>query len=223
MRRDTDDMEREGALWPGIIDPAFLHDEYVAANTQLSDLGRVGRWGALFRLLRTSAWASPNMWRIGGPSWFAPLHHLAWHGGPVAVAEQLIGLGAWRALRDSQGRTALDLAIQRGHDHLVPIMNFAEVDSAQCAAWDRQLDVLISETVGGLDRVQYRPVTTEVLAVDENQNELFFAFPGMHGGFAISIHKRRLLVESWSRIGGGSSRAHVITERDCVLVDSGFV
>lgn len=39
----------------------------------------------------------------------------------------------------------------------------------------------------------------------------------------MSIQRNRLIVESWSRVVGGSGQAHVITESGSVLVEEGFV
>src|SRR5699024_183106 len=46
--------------------------------------------------------------------------------------------------------------------------------------------------------------------------------PGLYGGFSLSAYRDRLHLESWSRVVGGSGRAHVITESGCVLVEQGF-
>lgn len=81
---------------------------------------------------------------------------------------------------------------------------------------------LVSERTRTLDAVKVRPVQTEVIALDQ-LDSLWFSYPGMYGGFNMSIHKDRLHVESWSRVVGGSGQAHVITESGCVLVEEGFV
>lgn len=63
---------------------------------------------------------------------------------------------------------------------------------------------------------------TELLA-REQIDTLWFPYPGMYGGFGISLRRGRIMVESWSRVVGGSGQAHVITENGCVLVEEGFV
>ena len=57
----------------------------------------------------------------------------------------------------------------------------------------------------------------------EQLETLWVPYPGMYGGFSLSLHRGRLFVESWSRVAGGSGQAHVITESGCVLVEEGFV
>lgn len=56
---------------------------------------------------------------------------------------------------------------------------------------------------------------------------LWFPVPGMYGGFSYWLEDRRedlaLVVESWSRVVGGSGQRHEITERGIALLDEGFV
>ncbi|NYJ67293.1 hypothetical protein HNR16_002081 [Pseudoclavibacter chungangensis] len=70
--------------------------------------------------------------------------------------------------------------------------------------------------------MRIRPVPTEIIAL-EQLDRLWFGYPGMYGGFSMSVHRRRLVVERWSRVVGDSGRAHVITEGGCVLVEEGSV
>lgn len=56
---------------------------------------------------------------------------------------------------------------------------------------------------------------------------IWFAVPGMYGGFhyGLTVRGKRpmLLVDSWSRIVGGSGQRHEIGTDGARLVDSGFV
>lgn len=82
--------------------------------------------------------------------------------------------------------------------------------------------LLIAERTEEIDALKFRPIPTELIALEQLET-LYFGYPGMYGGFSMSIHKDRLFVESWSRVVGGSGQAHVITEHGCVLVEEGFV
>lgn len=221
---DGDGALRRGE-WPGVEDPTALKPEVVHHSHRLADAAKAGDWASVFRLLDSSYWLGPNHWRIGGTSWFTPLHQSAWHGAPADVAERLVALGAWRSLRDSAGRRPVDVARARGHEHLLPVLESREVSDRlrqRYDAWDRRLDELVAERTASLDPVRYRPVPTEVVEI-EGLESLWFAYPGMYGGFSISVYRARLFVESWCRVVGGSGQAHVITEGGCVLVDEGFV
>lgn len=76
--------------WSGITDPEKLHSGFVDLVDQLADQSRDGNWDAILQLLGTHANLSPNQWRIGGTSWFTPLHQTAWLGAPVEVVDELI-------------------------------------------------------------------------------------------------------------------------------------
>ncbi|GAA1932935.1 hypothetical protein [Nocardioides hwasunensis] len=218
-------MEQQRGTWPGVVDPEVLKDTVVAASHRLADAAKVGAWDTVLHQLTSSHAVGANQWRIGGSSWFSPLHQAAWLGAPVGVVDRLVELGAWRSLRTADGARPVDLARDRGHAHLVDALATSEVTASlrrRHDAWDSHLDALVAERTDGLPPVAYRPVATEVAAL-EPLDSLWFPYPGMYGGFSLSLHRNRLVVESWCRVAGGSGQAHVITSGGCVLVEEGFV
>ena len=71
------------------------------------------------------------------------------------------------------------------------------------------------------DCLRYPPVDVLPECPD---HRLWFAVPGMYGGFSIELMKDSYLyVESWIRVVGDSGQAHVITHEGVTLVDEGFV
>lgn len=211
--------------WPGVVDTEVLEATYVEKVNLLADASRVGAWDEVFRLLDSDTWLSANHWRLAGRSWYTPLHQAAWLGAPVEVASALIHRGAWRSLRDSDGNRAVDIAQQQGRSHLIDVLDARvpnEREMQKFAAWDVHLARLIAERTEEIGALKFRPVPTELIALEQLET-LYFGYPGMYGGFSMSIHKDRLFVESWSRVVGGSGQAHVITEHGCVLVEEGFV
>ena len=54
----------------------------------------------------------------------------------------------------------------------------------------------------------------------------WFPVPGMYGGFSYWVERNgattTLIVESWSRVVGGSAQRHAITSRSALLLDKGF-
>lgn len=211
--------------WPGVIDTEALKASYIDDVNCLVDAAKAGDWAEVLKLLDSGGGLNVNQWRVSGRSWFTPLHHAAWLGAPVDVVEQLIRRGAWRSLRSTDGERPVEIAQKRGHHHLLEslgVRETAEHEKQTFAAWDRHLAELIAERTQMLRPVRFRPVPTEVIALEQLEN-LWFGYPGMYGGFDMSIHHDRLFVESWSRVVGGSGQAHVITEGGCVLVDEGFV
>ena len=211
--------------WQGVLDPGVLNGDLVDHADRLADAARAGRWDAALDLVEKGTWSSANRWRIGGRSWFTPLHQAAWLGAPVDVAERLVRAGAWRSLRTADGDRPIDIAREHGHRHLLETLAVRDPsasDQRRFAAWDSHLADLIAERTRPLEPVDFRPVPTELLVMEQLET-LWVPYPGMYGGFSLSLHRGRLFVESWSRVAGGSGQAHVITESGCVLVEEGFV
>ena len=210
--------------WQGVLDLDVLNDDLVDHADRLADAAKAGRWDAVLDLVEHGTWGSANQWRITGRSWFTPLHQAAWLGASVGVTERLLRAGAWRSLRTADGDRPIDLAHRRGHHHLVEALAVRAVGASEerrFAAWDSHLAALIAERTGPLEPVPFRPVPTELLVMEQLET-LWVPYPGMYGGFSLSVHRDRLFVESWSRVVGGSGQAHVITESGCVLVEEGF-
>lgn len=101
--------------WPGALDPDVLNEELVEHSHHLADAARAGRWDTLLDLVEEDGARGVNQWRIGGTSWFTPLHQAAWLGAPVDVVERQLRAGAWRSLRTAEGDRPIDLARPRGH------------------------------------------------------------------------------------------------------------
>lgn len=221
-------MESDRAKWPGILGaPALLKAEFVARLHDLADAAKAGDWPDVFRLLGGDLRSEgPNVWRLGGRSGFTPLHQAAWHGASAEVVDGLLALGAWRTLPALDGRTAADVAQQRGHVVLLPLLEppapFA--DLGHVAILDRRLDEVVSERAmaAGVE-ARLRPLPTRVPQELSRGERMWFPIPGMYGGFSIELRHRFLLVESWSRVVGGSGVAHVISRDLTAVVDQGFV
>lgn len=203
------------ATWPGVLDGQVLNQSYVDSSNRLADAAKMGQWDEVFRILDSDHWVGANQWRIGGRSWFAPLHQAAWLGAPVNVVEELVRRGAWRSLRNADGDRPIDIARARGHNHLLDSLAVREVgekEQKKFAAWDRHLAEVIAQTTRGLRPVAFRGVPTEVVVL-EGLNSLFAGYPGMFGGFFVSTRGEDLFVEASSRMDDGDGELHRITER----------
>ena len=219
--------------WTGFLDPATLQPAVVERSNRLADAAKAGRWSDVVAVLGEPL-VSPVQWRFGGDSWFAPLHQAAWHGAPLAVVEDLIGRGALRTQRAHDGRTAYDVASDRGHSHLVEALTppASPMDPERIAALDAGLASVIDGRLNLEDGIaasypkplretlRYPPV--EVLHETEGER-VWFPVPEMYGGFSVRLMRGYLYVESWIRVVGGSGQAHVITHEGVVLVEEGFV
>ena len=212
-------------FWPGVDDREHAAASQLQARARLADAARAGAWDAMLHLLATDHSLSPNQWRLGGRSWYAPLHQAAWHGAPVEVVHALIERGAWRSLRARDGARPVEIARRRGHRQLVEALAAPELEPAVRRAhdaMDAHLAQLVAARTERLPPVAMRPLPTELLAL-EGLDALGFAIPAMFGGFVVTLHRGRVFVESRCRVVAGSAQAHVITARGCVLVDEGWV
>jgi hypothetical protein len=220
-----------------VLEPSLLKEEVVTRNHRLADAAKAGRWAEVFEVLEL-AWVSVNQWRLGGTSWYAPLHQAAWHGASESVVTGLIDRGALRTLPTRDGQTAYDIARARGHVHLLELLVpqhaiYTELTPERAAALDRGLASVIDGRLKLPDGIadsygkpleeclRYPPV---VVLPELPEQRLWFAVPRMYGGFSVALMKGNyLLVESWIRVVGGSGQTHVITHEGVTLVDEGFV
>ncbi len=220
--------------WPGVLEASLLKEEVAARNHRLADAARAGRWAEVFELLE-QPWVNVNQWRLGGSSWFTALHQAAWLGASTSVVSGLLERGALRSLPTRDGRTAHDIARDRGHVHLLEQLTPPphELTSERAEALDAGLGSVIDGRLklpeGIADSygkpleqcLRYPPV---VVLTEYPEQRLWFAVPGMYGGFSVALMKGGYLyVESWIRVVGGSGQAHVITHEGVTLVDEGFV
>ena len=171
-----------------------------------------------------------NATRPDGPSWYAPLHQAAWHGAAEEVAERLIGLGAWRTLRNDRGERPLDVAERRRHRHLLPILNPVYRHDVRREIIVRLQTHFHAVICGRAERL----VNEEGLRLPElepllelDTPKMWFPIPGMAGGFSYRLELEgvhaRLVSESWCRVVEGSGQRHEITSHGSRLVDEGFV
>lgn len=215
------DVEWYGVLLPrDDVKPAF-----VEARDRLADAAKTADWESVFAMVDRGD-AGINDWRVGGESWFSPLHQAAWHGASVAVVRGMLDRGAWRTLRAASGDRPLDIARERGKAHLLEALTptFAHpLRAAEVDAINARLAELVTDAASrSAERIM--PIRhLDIAGLTESGGTVWFPIPGMYGGFSIELFKRRLHVESWSRVVGGSGRAYVITADRTTLVDEGFV
>ncbi|MFD0276838.1 ankyrin repeat domain-containing protein [Kitasatospora sp. NPDC127111] len=215
------------AQWSGATARGVYKAEVDELRDALADAARDGHWNRVFELIASAPhWIGVNDARLGGPSGYTPLHQAAWHGADSEVVTRLLELGAWRTLRTSSGERAVDIAAARGHvrllDLLRPVVHHP-LGAGTVALLERRLHALIEEDSHGLvakHRLKLPPV--EILT-ELAEPRMWVPVPGMYGGFSIRLEGEGLVVESWSRVVGGSGRRHRITPDATTLVAEGFV
>jgi ankyrin repeat protein len=114
-RAIIDLLERVGA------DPS-ARDDVLRCTPRAFGICAAANWGFDFlvrkRLAEDASLANP------GDSQTSPLHEAA-RGGHVAVAQLLLEHGADSSFRDSAGKTALDVATERGHVNVAAVLDRA--------------------------------------------------------------------------------------------------
>jgi hypothetical protein len=121
--------------WNGATLRSSHDSSVVQARDEIADHAREGRWRELLERLSVNP-RMTNAWRLGGKTWFTPLHQAAYLDAPLKVIDRLLGLGAWRTLRNAAGERPLDVATQRGHDHLRPILTPVQLEPVSDEALD---------------------------------------------------------------------------------------
>ncbi|MEU9033971.1 ankyrin repeat domain-containing protein [Streptomyces sp. NPDC048352] len=212
----------ERIRWDGVTSRDVYPEDVLTRRDLLADAARDGDWPQVFeQLAQNPDWV--NATRVGGSSWFTPLHQAAWHGAEAAAAV-LVGCGAWRTLPTAAGERALDIALARGHKKvaglLQPVVHHP-VPSATLNALEGRLHALIRADSHGLaDQYRLRLPTLAVLT-ELAEAQMYFPVPGMYGGFRYRLDGDSLVTESSSRVAGGSGRHHRITVRSTELVAEG--
>ncbi len=228
-RRATEDS-RLSIAWDGITGADVLDDAQLASRHALADAARDGAWATLLARIAQQP-ALVNATRPGGTSLDAPLHQAAYGGAPQEVVAELLRLGASRMLRDARRERAVDIAARCGHRHLVEPLTpqprrFVPDDTLR--AIQRHFHDMIVGRIAHLRVDALRlPELEPLLEYDEQADRMWFAVPGMYGGFDYALRTDGdaavLVSASWSRVVGGSGQRHEITADGCTLVEEGFV
>jgi hypothetical protein len=214
--------------WDSVLERSDLNPDVLALRDALSDAVEEGHWAHVATLLdRTDddlpSALSANALRVGDASGMAPLHHAATQGAHSDVVEHLVACGAWRTLRTADGDTAAAIAHRLGHatlaEHLRP-RPALEIDEETVADLEIFLCALVEVRTRRLHR-RLRPPQLGPL-VEHPEATMWVGVPGMYGGFACrwaeGTREPAVEVRSWSRVRGGSGRAHRITVEGVELV-----
>ena len=218
------------ASWPGVLDPTLLKEEVVARNHRLADAAKAGRWAEVFEVLDLSGSRSTS--GASAVLVVRPLHQAAWHGASTSVVTGLLERGA---LRRCPPATAGRRTTSRRHA-ATPTCSTSWLPRHQTHSRTRRrprrglasvIDGRLRLPEGIADSygkpleecLRYPPVS---VLPECPEQRLWFAVPGMYGGFSIALMKESYLyVESWIRVVGDSGQAHVVTHEGVTLVDEG--
>jgi hypothetical protein len=225
----TRDAVRE-LEWFGDVQRDGYNPSYVEARDALADAAKAYDWSAVLLLLEREP-ALVNSWRVGGTSWYTPLHQAAHGGAPPEVVERLISLGAWRTLRNAKGQLAVDIAQEHGRRQLLPLLETSPARSVHARALERMqghFHEVIRGRVAAIEGVLARLRLPDLGPLTELPSAKFwFSVPGMFGGFAFWLaadgERPMLVSENWCRVVDGSGERHEVTPEGARLIERGFV
>lgn len=198
--------------WDGLTDREHFGDWYRQERDRFADSARDADRDGLFEELgRQPGWV--NLPRPGNRSGFAPLHQAAWHGADFTVVSRLIAHGAWRTQRARDGRRAVDIARERGHTHLLQLLEPVVVRPlpSPADALEHHFHALLRESTGRcFEEIEHLlpPLSplTEGPAV-----EILFRVAGMMGGFTYRLEKDALRVHGHSRMDADAGQYYRVT------------
>lgn len=217
-------------IWDGIAETGTaLSDDAPDIRHALADAAKRFDWPAVGKILGEHP-SLVNSTRPGGKSLFTPLHQAAYGNAPAAVIRDLVARGGWRTVENARGERPVDVAARRGHSaaaaELEPRL-VRHVPYGVLAKMQAHFHEVIRGRVAELvDRNRLRlPELPPLLELE--REKVYFPVPGMYGGFSYRLEQdgvnAKLVVESWSRVSGGSGQRHEITSEGSALVAEGFV
>lgn len=198
--------------WDGLTDRERYGDWYLKERDRLSDLARDADWDGLFEELGKNP-RRVNFARPGNRSGFAPLHQAAWHGADTAVVSRLIAYGAWRTQRTRDGRRPVDIARERGHSHLLELLEPVAVRQlpGPVDVLERHFHAMLRERTGRcFDEIEH--LLPPLAPLTEGPDvRVFFRVAGMMGGFHYRLHADIVHVNGSSRMDADSGDFYHVT------------
>ncbi|CAA7615066.1 ankyrin repeat domain-containing protein [Magnetospirillum sp. SS-4] len=205
--------------WDGVMGvPENANADALAMRHELADAAKSADWNKLLTMIGESP-ELINAIRPGGNFHYTPLHQAAYSGAPVAVIRRLLDLGASRTLKNRDGETAQEIARRRGHAEIEKLLapeRRVQIDPDVLSRIQGQFHRLIRGRANWLiEEGCIRLPDLECLTELEQGKRVWFAVPGMHGGFLYWFSDEKgteacLCVESWCRVADGSERGHLV-------------
>lgn len=218
-------------VWDGITKSGTLPEASAAIRHRLADAAKRYDWPETLALLTDHA-DLVNTTRPDSSALFAPLHQAAHGNAPREVCAALIEAGAWRMLKNARWERPIDIAERCGHTDIVetlrPVLR-RTVSLGVLTAMQHHFHAIIRGRASDLVRKNALrlPELGPLLELSSEAEPIWFAVPGMYGGFSYQLRMDGatpvLISESWCRVVGGSGQRHEITATGSRLIDEGFV
>ena len=217
------------------------------ARSEVIDSAKSANWSTMLQILNHSSFLKEltesdfehrrrchrliNCTRPGGRAWYTPLHHAAWNGAPKSVVRELLGLGAWRTLRNSGGERPMEVAARMGHRNLVEMLTPEYPRSVHDSQIER-IEIYFHAVMLGRAARQIKenrlrlPQLSPLL--EYRDCTCWCTVRGMAGGFHYWFEygkdkEPKLVSESWCRVVQGSGERHEVTADSIKMTARGFV
>lgn len=210
--------------WDGLTRIEDLKANAASLRQEIADAAKFYDWPSLMQLLENNPYLINNC-RPGGQSLYSPLHQAAHGDAPINVVNTMIGLGAWRTLCNAYGERPVDIAKAKGHTHLFDLLKPVlkrDVPFGVLMRIQSQFHGVIMDRAEKL--IQEHKLRLPELSplLELEKPEMWFAVPGMYGGFSFHLQGEgtsvKLVSESWCRVVEGSEQRHEINSRGVTLV-----
>ncbi|NLU70453.1 ankyrin repeat domain-containing protein [Streptomyces sp. HNM0574] len=197
--------------WDGLTDRGRYGKAFLEERDRFSDKARDADWTGMFEVLgKNAGWV--NLPRPGNRTGFAPLHQAAWHGADFAVVSRLLAHGGWRTQRTRDGQRPVDVARERGHTHLLELLDPVVVRPLPSPAemLEDRFHALLREKTGRCFEETHHLLPPLSPLTEGPAVQIVFPVVGMMGGFTYRLEEDRLRVHAHSRMDSdGGDHYHV--------------
>lgn len=217
------------AEWDGVMKSDVLRNDEVVIRHALADAAKRYDWKATLKILEDRP-DLINVTRPDGRSLYTPLHQSAHGNASVEVVQKLLGIGAWRTLRNAKHERAIDIVRKKERQELIDLLEIVYKTNISHATLQKIQanfhEVILGRAGDLVQKFGLRLPELEPL-LELERPEMWFPVPGMYGGFNywldVEGESAKLISESWCRVVGGSGQRHEIDSKGGRLVDEGFV
>ena len=222
----AESFERPGKEWNGV---PGTKQELTDLRRELAAGVERGDWTGYFS--RPAGNPRPvNLAFLDRGAWSTLLHEAVRLNAPSEFVRELVRLGAFRTVKDSQGLRPVDLASKKGFVHLVEPLEPRSGPPAHSNRLEHMQELfhgLIRSTLLTYNVRETLWLPQLSILAESSADSIWFPIPGMYGGFHFWLEgtdrSSALVAESWSRVVGGSGMRHRITPVEVVLEEEGFV
>jgi|GEM_PF-4229973 len=203
--------------WDGVTQSNTLRERLVMLTGEVFAAIHQKDWQLTLAKMAEN-YVKANQIELDEPSYNSIIHYAAKDGVPVKVVQELINRGASRTIKNADSKTALDLAKDNQHQHLLDILTPQYIFDVSLTALhliENQFHQLIRDEAGQfIDKHQLRlPQLT--LLLEQAYPYVSFPIPEYYGGYKFKLlideDNISLICQVSSKMSDGAAQIHQIT------------